>query len=180
MRWHHRLYVSLRGLFGSSALDRELNEELQFHFDRQVQANIESGMTPEQARRAAAIAIGNPDSIREAARDGRSGAWLRQFGRDLSYGVRLLLKAPGFSAAAIAIVALGVGAVTAIFSVVYGVALKPLPFREPDRLVNIWTHVGKDRAGAPSSQWRRSSRLAGGESCLRRHRALSETSRTST
>ena len=65
MRWHHRLYVALRGLFGSSALDRELNEELQFHFDREVQANVESGMTPEQARRAASIAIGNPDPIRE-------------------------------------------------------------------------------------------------------------------
>jgi putative ABC transport system permease protein len=138
MRWHHRLYVALRGLFGSSTLDRELNEELQFHFDRQVELNIAAGMTPSQARRAASVAIGNPDPIREASRDGRSGAWLRQFGRDLAYGVRLLLKAPGFSAAAIAIVALGVGAVTAIFSVVYGVALKPLPFREPDRLVNIY------------------------------------------
>ena len=139
MRWHHRLYVALRGLFGSSTLDRELNEELQFHFDRQVQANIESGMTSAQARRAAAIAVGNADPIREASRDGRAGAWLRQFGRDLSFGVRLLLKAPGFSAAAIGIIALGVGAVTAIFSVVYGVALKPLPFREPDRLVNIYS-----------------------------------------
>ena len=58
MRWHHRLYVMLRGLFGWSTLDRELNEELTFHFDRQVQSNIESGMTLEQARRAASIAIG--------------------------------------------------------------------------------------------------------------------------
>jgi putative ABC transport system permease protein len=139
MRWHHRLYVAFRGLFGSSTLDRELNEELRFHFDKQVEINLAAGMTPEQARRSAAITIGNPDAIREASRDGRSGAWIRQFGRDCSYGVRLLSKAPGFAAAAIAIIALGVGAVTAIFSVVYGVALEPLPFREPDRLVNIWT-----------------------------------------
>jgi putative ABC transport system permease protein len=139
MRWHHRLYVALRGLFGSSTLDGELNEELQFHFDQEVQANIARGMTPAQARRAASIAIGNPDPIREASRDGRTGARLRQFGRDLSFGVRLMKKAPGFSAAAIAIVALGVGAVTAIFSVVYGIALKPLPFREPGRLVNIYS-----------------------------------------
>ena len=143
MRWHHRLYVALRGWFGSTTLDRELDEELQFHFDRQVQANLDSGMTPSQARRAAAIAIGNPDPIREASRDTRSGAWVRQFGRDLSYGARLLVKAPGFSVAAIAIIALGVGAVTAIFSVVYGVALKPLPFRDPDRLVNIWSTSSK-------------------------------------
>jgi len=159
MRWHYRLYVALRGLFGSSSLDRELNEELQFHFDRQVQANLESGMTPEQARRAAAIAVGNPDPIREASRDGRTGAWLRQFGRDLSYGVRLLSKAPGFSVAAIAIIALGIGAVTAIFSVVYGVALKPLPFREPDRLVNIYStsaNIGYARMsvnGADHRDW---------------------------
>jgi putative ABC transport system permease protein len=139
MRWHHRLYVALRGLFGSSALDRELNEELQYHFDREVQRNLERGMTQAHARRAASIAIGNLEPIRETSRDGRTGAWLRLFGRDLAFGMRLLKKAPGFSVAAIAIVALGVGAVTAIFSVVYGVALKPLPYREPERLVNIWT-----------------------------------------
>ena len=139
MRWHHRLYVALRGWFGSSSLDRDLNEELRFHFDRQVDANIAAGMTPGEARRSAGITVGNPEPIREASRDERSGAWLRQFGRDLAYGTRLLRKSSGFSFAAIAIIAIGVGAVTAIFSVVYGVALKPLPFREPDRLVNIWT-----------------------------------------
>jgi putative ABC transport system permease protein len=159
MRWHHRLYVAVRGLFGSSALDRELNEELQYHFDREVQANLERGMSQQQARRAASIAIGNLEPIRETARDGRTGAWLRQFGRDVSYGMRLLVKAPGFSAAAIAIVALGVGAVTAIFSVVYGVALKPLPFREPDRLVNIYStsaHINYARMavnGADHRDW---------------------------
>jgi predicted permease len=159
MRWHHRLYVTLRGWFGSSALDRELDEELQFHFDRQVQANLDAGMTPEQARRSAALTIGHFDPIRETSRDGRSGAWLRQFGRDLAYGVRLLRKAPGFAVAAIAIVALGVGAVTAIFSVVYGVALKPLPFREPDRLVNIYStskNIGYARMtvnGADHRDW---------------------------
>jgi predicted permease len=157
MRWHHRLYVALRGLFGSSTLDRELNEELQFHFDKQVELNIAAGLTPSQARRAASIAVGNPDPIREASRDGRSGAWLRQFGRDLAYGMRLFLKAPGFSAAAIAIVALGVGAVTAIFSVVYGVALKPLPFREPDRLVNIYStsvNIGRARMSVNGADYR--------------------------
>jgi len=158
MRWPHRLYVTLRGWLGWSDLDRELDDELQFHFERQVQANLEAGMTPEQARRSAAIAIGNVEPIREASRDGRSSAWVRQFGRDLSYGVRLLTKAPGFALAAIAIVALGIGSVAAIFSVVYGVVLKPLPFREPDRLVQVWTRAQSGERdgvnGADHRDWR--------------------------
>lgn len=157
MRWHHRLYVALRGLFGSSTLDRELNEELRFHFDRQVEANIESGMTPAQARRSAAIAIGNPEAVREASRDGRPGEWLRQFGRDLSYGTRLLAKTPGFALASITIVAVGIGSVTAIFSVVHGVVLKPLPFHEPERLVQLWTQTDNGRDGvngADHRDWR--------------------------
>jgi putative ABC transport system permease protein len=139
MRWHHRLYVALRGLFASSSIERDLNEELRFHFDRQVESNLAAGMTPEQARRSAAILVGNPEPIREQSRDGRAGAVARQIGRDISYGARLLIKAPGFSVSAIAIVALGIASVTTIFSVVYGIAMRPLPYREPDRLVNIWT-----------------------------------------
>ena len=139
MRFIYQLNVWLRGFFRSSRLDREFNEELRFHFDRQVQANLERGMSMDEARRRARIAIGNPEPIREASRDGRAGAWVRQLGRDLMYGLRLLRKAPAFSITSIAIIALGIASVTMIFSVVYGVALKPLPYREPDRLVNIWT-----------------------------------------
>ncbi len=138
MRWHHRFVVAWREWFHPSARDRELNEELHFHFDRQVQANLHAGMPLEQARRAAALAIGNAEVVREDSRDGRAGALVRQFGGDVKYGLRLLLKAPAFSLSAIAIVAVGVASVTAIFSVVYGVLLRPLPFPEPDRLVQIW------------------------------------------
>ena len=157
MRWHHRLYVTLRGWFQSSALDRELEEELQFHFERQVSANLDAGMTPEQARRSAAIAVGNFDPIRETSRDGRAGALLRQFGRDLAHGMRLLVKAPAFAVSAIAIMALGVGSVAAIFSVVYGVVLKPLPFHDPDRLVQVWSLNNGQRDGvngADHRDWR--------------------------
>jgi putative ABC transport system permease protein len=157
MRWHHRLYVALRSLLAPSTIDRDLKEELRFHFDHQVELNLAAGMTPEQARRSAAITIGNPDVILEAARDGQTGVLLRQFGRDLSHGVRLMARAPGFSCAAIAIIALGVGAVTAIFSVVYGVALKPLPFHEPDRLVNIYStsaNIGRARMSVNAADHR--------------------------
>lgn len=165
MRWHHRLYVALRGLLAPGSIDRDLDEELRFHFDQQVNANLAAGMTPPEARRAAAIVIGNPELIRERSRDGQTGALLRQFLRDTSYGVRLLIKAPGFLLAAIAIIALGVGSVTAIFSVVYGIALKPLSFREPDRLVNIWCmspSTGPSRLpanGADYREWRAANRV---------------------
>ena len=139
MRWHHRLAALWRDWLRSSSRDRDLDEELQFHLDRQVQANVEAGMPVAEARRAAAIAVGNIGVIRESSRDERGGAIVRQLGRDVAHGFRLLRKAPGVAAAAIAIVALGIGSVTAIFSVVYGVVLAPLPFRDPERLVNIWT-----------------------------------------
>ena len=155
MRWHHRLYVTLRGWFRSSALDRELDEELQFHFDRQVDANLAAGMTPAEARRAAAIAVGNFDPIRETSRDARAGALLRQCSRDTYHGLRLLAKEPLFSLTAITIVGLGVASVTAIFSVVYGVLLKPLPFPDPDRLVQIWTHSPRYARDAVSAADRR-------------------------
>ncbi len=154
MRWHHRLVVALREWFRPSARDRELNEELQFHFDRQLQANLEAGMPLEQARRQAALAIGNAEPIREASRDARAGALVRQFGRDVRYGIRTLIKAPAFSISAITIVALGVASVTAIFSVVYGVVLKPLPFSQPDRLVQVWSSHPAGRDGVNAADHR--------------------------
>jgi putative ABC transport system permease protein len=155
VRWHHRLSVRLREWLRPSSIDRDLDEELQFHFERQVELNASGGMTPDQARRAAAIAVGHFDPIRERSRDARAGALLRQFGRDVVLGTRLLIKSPLFSLTAIAIVVLGIGSVTAIFSVVYGILLKPLPFPEPDRLVQIWTHTPRYARDAVSAADRR-------------------------
>ena len=92
-----------------------------------------------------------PSARDRASRDGRAGALVRQFARDVAYGSRLLIKAPAFSLSAITIVAVGVASVTAIFSVVYGVLLRPLPFPEPDRLVQIWSrsqHYTRDAVSA--------------------------------
>jgi putative ABC transport system permease protein len=155
MRWHHRLLVTLREWLRPAAADRDLDEELQFHFDRQVQANLDVGMPPDQARRAARLAIGNPESFREISRDYRSGAMVRQFGRDVVFGTRLLVKAPLFSLSAITIVVLGIASVTAIFSVVYGILLRPLPFPEPDRLVQIWGRSPRYARDAVSAADRR-------------------------
>lgn len=138
MRWHHRLAALRREWFHPSSLDREMAEELRFHFDRQVDANLAAGMPVEQARRAATLAIGNAESIRESSRAARGGALARQFGRDALHGLRLIAKAPMFACSAIAIIGVAIAAVTAIFAVVHGVILEPLPFPEPDRLVQIW------------------------------------------
>jgi putative ABC transport system permease protein len=158
-RWWHRLVVFLRSWLRPSAVDAEMAEELRFHFDRQVEAGIAAGLAPGEARRKARLLIGHDDPIREASRDGRAGALARQFGRDLRHGARLLHQAPAFCATAVAIVALGIGSVTAIFSVVHGVQLRPLPFRDPDRLVRLWTNAPAPRGpragvnGADHRDW---------------------------
>ncbi|HEY3192993.1 MAG TPA: ABC transporter permease, partial [Solirubrobacterales bacterium] len=136
-----RLAALLRSWFRSSRIDAELDEELRFHLERQVQANLEAGMSPAEARRAAALSLGGVEQIKEEARETRPGETARNLARDVVYGARLLRRSPAFTAASVTIVALGIGAVTAIFSVVYGVVLRPLPYREPERLVALWTRA---------------------------------------
>jgi len=134
----HQSVALFRTLFRSAQVDADLAEEMRFHVERETEANIARGMSPAAARRAARLAFGSLDTAQETSRDERPGAGMRQMLRDLRFGVRLLAKSPIFAITAIAIVALGIGAATAIFSVVYGVMLRPLPFREPERLVSIW------------------------------------------
>ena len=138
MRIVHQIIALYRALFRNRRVDDDLAEEMRFHIERQTEANIARGMPPEAARRAARLAFGSVDAAQERARDDRPGATIRQLARDLRFGARLLRKSPVFAITAVAIIALGIGAATAIFSVVYGVMLRPLPFREPERLVSIW------------------------------------------
>jgi putative ABC transport system permease protein len=157
LRAFDRLTVRLRAWLRPHLNDQILSEELAFHIERQIQANIEAGMTPAQARRAAHVAVGSVQAIREESRESRPGAVLRQIVRDLVYGTRILRKAPGFAATSIVIVALGIGAATAIFSVVYGVVLRPLPYEEPGRLVSLWTMMPKlnmQRANVNAADYR--------------------------
>jgi putative ABC transport system permease protein len=138
MRALYRLAVWLRSWFRPAAVDAELCEELRFHLERQIEANLQAGMRPAEARRAAALALGGVEAVREISREARSGALAHETVRDLAHGFRLARRTPLFFVTCVAIVALAVGATTAVFSIVYGVALRPLPYRDPDRLVSLW------------------------------------------
>jgi len=142
MHWLARLLALLRSWFRPALLDAELSEELRLHLDRQIQMNLSAGMSAAEARRSAHLALGSIEAIREESRRARPGALVHEAARDVVFGARLLRRAPGFAVTGAMIVALGVGAATTIFSIVYGVMLRPLPFPEPDRLVAIWTRPG--------------------------------------
>jgi putative ABC transport system permease protein len=141
MRWLYRLRALARAWFKDREVDVELDEELQFHLERQTRANAEAGMEPGEARRAARLALGGRQQILELSRDARPGSLVRQLARDAAYGTRLLRRSPTFAAASVLVVALGVSAVTAVFGVVYGVLLRPLPYPQPERLVQLWTRA---------------------------------------
>jgi putative ABC transport system permease protein len=118
--------------------DRELDEEIEAHLDLEVRANLDRGLTPEQARAAAFRRFGNRTQVKERAREGDPFFSLETFGRDALYGLRSLRRSWGFSAAAIVSLALGIGANTLIFSVLDSTLLKPLALPDPDRLVVLW------------------------------------------
>jgi len=138
MRWVRSLQMRSRALFKSGAVDAELADEMREHFDRLVDEYVARGMTPGQARTAARREFGPVVQLTEASRDARGVAWIGNAIQDFKYGVRLMRRAPAFAAVATLTIALGIGATSAMFSVVYGVLLHPLPYPAADRLVNLW------------------------------------------
>jgi len=121
--------------------DIELETEIRNHLELSIRERIERGESPEQARAEALRKFGNIALVQEVTREMWSWAFLARLAQDLRFGFRMLRKSPGFSLVVILTLALGIGATTAIFSVVYGVVLRPLRFGDSERLVAIWTRT---------------------------------------
>src|SRR3981189_2183356 len=138
MRWLRKLLMQCQMLLRRDRAGEELQDELQFHLDQQIAENLAAGDSPEEARRAALRTFGKPTPLREPPRTAWGWQCLEMLLRDLRFGIRALARNPGFSILAILVMGLGIGANVALFTVVRSVLLKPLPFKEQDRLVRLY------------------------------------------
>src|SRR3954464_3424102 len=140
MRWFDVAKMRGRSLGRRGRVEDDLDRELRFHVEQETAEYVARGMTPEAARNAALRRLGGVAQVQEECRDMRRVQYFDNFVQDLRYALRSLGKAPGFTAVIVLTLALSIGANSAIFSVIEGVLLRPLPYREPERIARIFTH----------------------------------------
>ena len=136
-RWVMRLVGRVEVLFRKGRVETELDAEVQFHIEREIRENIRRGLSPTEARRKALVDFGGIERTKEEVRDVRGARSLDDLGQDVRFAWRSFSRRPGFSFAAVALMALGIGSTTTIFSVVKAVLLEPLPYPESERLVFV-------------------------------------------
>ncbi len=139
MRRLRALWLRLRGMFGAESADGDLTAELESHLAMHIEDGVRSGLSWQEARRQALIKLGGLEQTKIAHRERRGVPVLETFAQDVKYGLRVLAKSPGFVCVSVATLALGIGANTAIFSVVKAVLLAPLPYKDTSRIVAVWT-----------------------------------------
>ena len=138
MKWFRILRDRLRALRQRDSVINDMDREMRTHLELQIDANIKAGMSPDEAREEARRSFGNINRAVDAAYDVKGGGLFETLAQDIRYGVRVLLKHKAFTAVAVITLALGIGANSAIFSVVNELLLQPLPYRDADRIVMLW------------------------------------------
>src|SRR5271155_4063376 len=138
MRFFQGFFNCVPSLFRRNTVEQELGGELRFHIERQEQENLVAGMSPEEARRAALREFGGVEQVKEECRDTYRANYMENLAKDIRYGLRMLQKSPSFTFFAVAVLSLGIAANSAIFSIADNVLVRPLPYRDSNRLVMVW------------------------------------------